>query len=171
MNPADFPYRAIGSAETAAALHQRTEGIKQLLAEVTLAVVTIGQSVAWAGGALRPELLAAWLLGELGWTPRVADAFIDAAVNFESGRAVCTPAAALDFASNLAAHSIAARELTKAHKLLQAYRAIVKGDATVARPRSCRPRASIKSTSPRFRGRVYRATLRRDELNTDEFSD
>lgn len=167
MTPADFPYRATDNTEAAAELLQRTETIRQLLNEVKRTVVSVGESIGIAQATLRPELFEAWLFSEFRWKPAIADAFIDCAVDLDAGSGVCNPAVALQ----LCAHSLAARELTKTNMLLEAYRGIVKGDATIPRPRAGRPRVSIKSPSPRIRGRVYRTTLRGKNPNTEELTD
>lgn len=163
--PAEFPYRLLDDA-SAAELRAQAATVKQSLETATRAAVDIGTSISCAMDRF-PTVFDAWLYSEFGWNESIALSFLDCAVDFKGPSDRARVVAALRMASELAARCIAARELTKARKMIDAYQMILRAmGAGCPLPRTKRPRASLKSS--RIRGRVFRASLRRDEPLPDE---
>lgn len=167
MSVADFPYRAIPDAAIAAELHDQAKVIKAQLAEILKATVDIGRRLASGAetlGTVRPELVDAWLFSEFGWKARIADSFIDAALNYETRSSAFNPHAALELARVFAARSICANELVKSKRLVQALRQVIKGDVVFKRW----PHGDARPRPSRARYRVFRRAIRKDLPEADE---
>jgi hypothetical protein len=161
----EFPFRAVTDETTRDELYRHTAEIQRRLLSSADTAVAIGTSIAWAQDNLRPALFHAWLHSEFGWKPAIGESLVDAAVNFDTRSTVFRPAAALELAKVLV-RTVCAAELVKARRLVEAYRAILKGDASVSRwPSPRNPRSQGKCR--RIRGRVYRSRPRRDESNIE----
>ena len=170
MVPASFPYRAIGCENAAQELQLRTERIKQLLETITRAAGQIGEDLDWALLHVRLEIYVAWLYSEFRWTAVIGDGFAEASTLAQQNRS--DPESALRIAAALTGNAVAARELMKNRDLLQAYREVIKGDASFCRwPCSSRPRKSLKHGRPRVRSRVFRSVRRIPSDGPEEVGD
>ncbi len=171
MSPTEFPYRVMFDDQQRAETQACAVDVKRLLDDIARAVMTIGQRLELVESELSPTLFRAWLHSEFLWSERIADMFLCTVANF--GGAVrpdeCRPQAALEMSRSPIAEAFAAQQLTKAQKLLAAYRAILRGEpALLELPRRWR-RASLRE--PLLRGCRRRASRRRRRSTGSDHND
>ncbi len=160
-----FPYRLIPDQATAAELLQQAATVNERFTELTGLLVSIGQAICVGRRITHDRLFQAWIYSEFGWSPNVADAFLDAVLNYEVKPEASNAISGIYFAEALIANGVCIRELKKAYDLVKAYRTVMRGDASFARlPRSA-------SRRPRRRLLRARITRRRSDAPTDDDSD